>query len=230
MVTVILLSIWIIFVSQFLMIYHRLPTRHLFLLKIIASFGFFAVGVSAFLENPNQIAIYFSYLLTGLVFGLLGDIGLGLKEIFPSQRQSWMAIGGFSFLIGHLFYIIVLYNIASYALYVILPIAVVLSFFGFLLNHYVLHLQLGKMKAIILLYTFISSVLLVLGIGNVLFDYSIVSLMLGIAVVLFVVSDYLLAILYFKKTEIKQRKAIKIINLSLYYIAQYIIAMVLFIG
>lgn len=72
-----------------------------FRLKMVCASLFIITGVCATIWAGNGITIYVKWILIGLVFGMLGDLFLHLI----TDKMAVFAIGLFSFLIGHIFYI-----------------------------------------------------------------------------------------------------------------------------
>jgi len=73
-------------------------------LKNMVSIFFIITAVIALIQNPSQY-IYGVLILAGLVFGMLGDIYLDQKWVYPDDNRKYLYAGFISFALGHLFYI-----------------------------------------------------------------------------------------------------------------------------
>ena len=93
--------------------------------KFFSSFGFMAIAFIGFSHNMRN-PLYFTLVVFGLLFGLGGDVFLGIKEIAPKYKNSLIAIGTFSFLICHIFYLSSF--LAALPSYSIIPVFVALGF------------------------------------------------------------------------------------------------------
>ena len=74
------------------------------LCKFISSFGFMSIAFIGFCYHMKH-PFYFCLIAFGLLFGLGGDVLLGIKEIAPKYKNKLIALGTLSFMIGHIFYI-----------------------------------------------------------------------------------------------------------------------------
>ena len=75
------------------------------ILKGLASAMFVLVGYNACLFSNS---VYNRQLLIGLIFGMIGDILLNLRYVFPKHGQKIFLSGILAFLIGHIMYLIAL--------------------------------------------------------------------------------------------------------------------------
>ncbi len=79
--------------------------RTVLLFKTLSSLVFVLMGVLSY-EVSGRTA-FALMILTGLVFGAAGDVLLSLRNVFPKHGGLFF-IGGGSFFIGHLFYLVAL--------------------------------------------------------------------------------------------------------------------------
>ena len=78
---------------------------HSLWLKVLGSLSFVMTGVIMALYSKDSS----SYIIvTGLVFGLIGDLLLGFRTIYEKHKKTFFYSGGLAFTIGHIFYIIAL--------------------------------------------------------------------------------------------------------------------------
>ncbi len=200
------------------------------LFKSLVSMLFVAVGVhGAWLcaagGNSSPLC---PFVLLGLVFGLLGDIWLDLKYVFPEKDEIFTYSGFCVFGIGHVFYItglLLSFRPAGRPLYVVIPLllAVLLSF-GNVLMEKPMRLHFGKLKPTVIVYgALLFSTLLLSGSLALSRAWREVPLNLFFAgAVLFAVSDLILSGTYF---GVGKERAIDLtLNYVTYYTGQFLIA------
>ena len=198
-------------------------------IKTGISFLFIVVALVATLSS-EKFGLFNVLVITGLLFGLIGDILLDLKYV-DKERTDGYSYGGFIvFGLGHIMFMIAIimnYHHGSF-IYILIPIIldIICSVLTILLEK-PLKLNYGKMKLISFCYalclfgTF--SFTLLLAIEN---GFQILSLnMFLIGSVLFAISDLVLSGTYFG--EGKERPIDFILNYVTYYGAQFVIAMLL---
>lgn len=95
--------------SGTLFLHERKAEHHnrAFWLKGAGSFFFLLTGVfmAVYTERTEAVLV-----AAGLFCGLLGDLLLGIRNIFPAHKKICFYTGGLAFSIGHLFYIAALWN------------------------------------------------------------------------------------------------------------------------
>jgi len=201
------------------------PSIYSLVLKIAASVCFILCGAFAIKEVGSSSLNLL--IIAGLVMGLIGDILLDLKIMYPEQSNEYFVSGTFSFAIGHLFYFIalVMFNmqvLPANLLWNILAsvgVAIVLTL-GILLPSKKLGLDFGSMFWIVALYSFILTFM-------VAFSFSIaifvpIFWVFASGMLLFFLSDLVLSMQYFGG---KTQKSLIYINHILYYAAQILIAL-----
>ena len=204
--------------------------------KTIASFCFiaFALLLLAQKVNLNTYSIYgVVCLVLGLVLGLIGDILLDLKVVYPFHKDKYLYAGMTSFLVGHIFYIISMilfsYNEINFFANHLLPFflvivgAAILTVITWLVSTKVLKLNYDRFSAFVNIYTFVLIFTTLLSLYIACVVSTIPMYVLTIGFVLFLASDLVLSMQYFGG-KLMDKKLI-IINHALYYLAQIIIAM-----
>ena len=200
------------------------------ILKSIVSVLFVAIGVygSWLSAAKGTASLLCPFVVLGLLFGLLGDIWLDLKYVFPEKDEPFTYAGFCVFGIGHILYIIGMlldYYPTGKPMTVIVPIllAVVMSVGNAVLEK-PMKLHYGKLKPVVIAYG-------VLLFGMVLLSGSL-ALALGwketplnllfIGGIFFAISDLILSGTYFGVG--KERPIDLALNYVMYYTAQFLIA------
>ncbi len=200
-------------------------------LKILASlcFVFSAILALAMIGFDSIVGIL---ILVGLFCGLVGDILLDLKVMYPSKNDALFLTGTLSFAIGHIFYFVALLltNISisiislAWAIPVSIVLAIVLTLIV-LISSKKMGLDFGKVKFAVVAYSLILSFMLFYSIC-----VAILSPMVWIfagGMLLFLTSDLILSMQYFGG---KTQKSLIYFNHILYYLAQVTIALFILFG
>ena len=168
------------------------------------------------------------FVLLGLLAGLLGDIWLDLKYVFPEKKQPFTLAGFLSFGIGHVLYItglLLAYTPSGAPRIALLPLllAALLSA-GNLLLEKPMKLHYGEMKTTVVLYgALLFATLLVSGRLALAHDWRELPLNLFfLGALLFTASDLILSGTYFG--DGKERPVDLALNYLTYYPGQFLIA------
>ena len=145
---------WILYVKEKLREYSVKAV----VLKSFVSACFLAVAVSAWAaaSRRGELQSMGAFVVLGLLFGLLGDVWLDLKYVFPEQDDAFTYTGFLVFGIGHILYMIGMllrYFESGTLRYVLIPIAlgILLGFLTGLLER-PMKLRYGKMKPVVIAY------------------------------------------------------------------------------
>lgn len=200
------------------------------ILKSLVSVLFVTVGVygtwlAAAKGNDSPLC---PFVVLGLLLGLLGDIWLDLKYVFPEKDGPFTYAGFCVFGVGHILFIsgmLMSYYPAGKPTTVILPIllALVLSV-GNAFMEKPMKLHYGKFKPIVLAYGVILFAMVLLS-GSLALSYGWKELplnLLFIGGVFFAISDLILSGTYFGAG--KERPIDLALNYITYYSAQFLIA------
>jgi hypothetical protein len=200
------------------------------ILKSIVSAFFIAVGVyGMWLSSSGGSAPAIGPLIVmGLVCGLLGDIWLDLKYVFPEQQRPFTLTGFCVFGIGHIFYItgmLLTYFPKDRPLFAYIPFGLgVLMTIGNIVLEKPMKLDFGELRPTVGIYGFFLFTMLTLS-GSLALAHGWKEMPLNLLFaggVLFTLSDLILSGTYFGKG--KDRPIDIILNYITYYGGQFLIA------
>lgn len=197
---------------------HKMLTALIF--KTVASLLFVLSAILLFAETTN--VRYASLIIAGLAFGAIGDICLNLRFIVGERGKQVFMLGIAAFLIGHLFYLFALIQLAPRMLLWSVPLCAAFSFFllRFILTRIIVQ---GAIRTFGIVYLVVVFLMMFCALGLLPIDpanpaYWVFTL--GAA--LFAGSDILLVLGQFGK---EKHPSFRAMNLSLYYIGQICIAL-----
>ena len=207
------------------------------LLKSLVSALFVAVGVYGAWRSAAKGAVspLAPFVVLGLVFGLLGDIWLDLKYVFPEKDSPFTYAGFCVFGVGHILYIVgmlLTYYPSDKPMTVIVPVllALVLSIGNAVLEK-PMKLSYGKFKSVVIAYgVILFAMVLISGSFALYYGWEKTSLnLIFVGGVFFAISDLILSGTYFGTG--KERPIDLALNYITYYAGQFLIASALvFIG
>lgn len=229
LVCIILTSLGILSVVFYLLEKCRRYSLKGVLIKCVASLLFIATAIAANAQNNGHILS--NFVIAGLIVGLLGDIFLDLKYVYPKDSKLYTYAGFIVFGIGHILFVTGLmlefYSDGS-MLYFLIPISgsILFVIINLLLEKPMKHSFKGY-KFIVSIYAFLlamnplTSLLLC-----IYLNWSSTALiMFFIGGILFTISDLVLSGTYFGKDHEKPLDFI--LNYLTYYGAQFVIAFAL---
>ena len=199
------------------------------MLKAFASTLFIVTGVAAAATVIGADKFSFSlFVVMGLVMGLMGDIWLDLKWVYPEANDTYTFAGFGSFMIGHFFYLAGLFiHYADFTkpLYIVVPAIIALLLGGgVVILEKPMKMVYGKFKAITGVYGFVLGFMTFLS-GSLALMHNFKEMTLNfmfVGGVLFLLSDLILSGTYFG--EGKRRPVDIVTNHVSYYAAQFVIA------
>ncbi|MEG1646312.1 MAG: lysoplasmalogenase [Clostridia bacterium] len=198
-------------------------------LKTFSSILFLLVCALGYLTNPNPDAIpkaYFVFMIIGMSFALIGDILLDLKITYPQDNDTYTYGGMSAFACCHIFYYMATLKKFDFN-FIPLVVAVASAIAMMLVVKYVMKLKLGKFVWISLIYsgclalTFFQTCFIAYKL-----HFNAYSIVFAIGALLFLLSDVILSMTYF---DGKDSKIYIVINHSLYYCGQFLIALSMFL-
>lgn len=200
------------------------------ILKSIVSVLFVAIGVygSWLSAARGTVSLLCPFVVLGLLFGLLGDIWLDLKYVFPEKDGPFTYAGFCVFGVGHILYItgmLLSYYPTGKPMTVIVPIllAAVMSVGNAVLEK-PMKLHYGKLKPVVIAYgVLLFGMVLISGSLALAHGWKETPLnLLFIGGVFFAISDLILSGTYFGVG--KERPIDLALNYITYYSAQFLIA------
>lgn len=193
------------------------------LLKASASFFFILLAVTGLLLGSSHVSALF--IITGLVCGLIGDIFLDLKFVYPQDETLHTFAGFGAFMLGHVFYFLFMisaYKTNAVGILICLGVGIFAAVIIFVTPK-ILKLDYGRYRLISAVYAgvlvFVTACSLFLELGT---GHSAAKLMFFIGLLLFLISDLILSQIYFGKD--KNTTLNKILNHATYYAGQILIA------
>ncbi len=193
-------------------------------LKNLTSIFFIITGVIALVGNPTNY-IYGLLILAGLVFGMLGDIYLDQKWVYPDDNRKYLYAGFISFAIGHLFYIPAIFMTAKIPLKLIwIPAVFAVVVAGFaLLTEKPTKQDFGEFRVTVGLYGLVVAFMAGTSILAAVLTKEAAFICCAVGGVMFLISDLILSPMFFGPKE-KNNPVNFFINHLTYYIAQYLLA------
>ena len=191
------------------------PPKKFFFAKAINSMLFLAIGITAFRSAPENVS--YAWFIPALVMGLLGDLLL----VFSDKLKFFIA-GLAAFLIGQLIYTAAFVKFGGFMIYDVLIFIALVAFLA--IANAKLKLELGRMKKPVAVYALIISAMFTMAVSLLYkgaFGTAATALIVSGAA-LFLASDAVLALVRFKKDRPAFCRGL---NLSLYYVAQVLLAL-----
>ena len=228
---IILLVCGAVLLALFLREKLRGPSLRAAILKSLTSALFVALACcGAFRASGGGAGtILGPFVVAGLVFGLMGDIWLDLKYVYPADDAALTYAGFATFGVGHILYqlgLILQFYVHGRVGYVLIPLLLAMALSaGNVLMEKPMKLRYGQMKPVVLAYGFLLFLTVLLsGSLALLQRWGEPALNLFfIGAVLFALSDLVLSGTYFGVG--KDRPVDIVLNYLSYFPAQYLIAL-----
>ena len=209
----------------------RGPTLRAAIWKSVTSALFVALAVSAWVHAAagGTIPVLGAFVVPGLVFGLMGDIWLDLKFVYPHDDAPLTYAGFATFGVGHILYqlgLLFQFYVHGKPGWVLVPMGLALLLtVGNVALEKPMKLRFGTMKPVVLAYGFLLFLSVLLsGSLALLHQWKETALNFFFAgAVLFALSDLVLSGTYFG--EGKDRPVDIVMNYLTYFPAQFLIAL-----
>ncbi|MBR0418931.1 MAG: lysoplasmalogenase [Erysipelotrichaceae bacterium] len=218
----VLIAVGFILQGLFIKVEHEEKYLLADILKGSASLMFVIIGAIAYLGGYSEYNKLFFF---GLIFGMIGDILLNLRYVFPKQGQKIFLTGILFFLIGHILYLLALLPQARHVW--VWPCALLGALAAACLLAYIFKTMEVKkaFKIFGIFYLGAVFIMTAIAIGIAVFTPSKRAIIYAIGAVLFTASD---VVLIFNTFSGVTKFSLRITNLTLYYIGQILIACSLF--
>ncbi len=197
-------------------------------IKNLTSVCFLLTAVTAAFNNTAYPDVWKYALLTvvGGVFGLMGDIYLDQKWLYPQHNDQYLNMGFISFGIGHFFYMGAMCMHAKFSfkdMLVPFVIGVVVTVVNLALEKPTKQ-KYGKFLPIVTVYCLILGTMLGTAFWAYIRTMHISYLVYTIGAALFLISDIILSPMYFAIAKNKNTPVNFVLNHATYYIGQFMIA------
>ncbi len=189
-------------------------------LKGLASFFFVLLGIYAYVLNATSGGLL---ILIGLIFGMLGDILLNMRNLYEGGTSNKVfALGILAFLTGHILYIVFLLGHAESHYWMMPVFTVVLA--ALLIPPLMKQIEAPSKGLKIFGYVYLTIVIAMLCSAITMWaslGTSALTVVFTLGALLFVVSDFVMIYNSFGK---KKTHALRATNLLTYYAGQLLIA------
>ncbi len=202
-------------------------------IKNLTSIFFILTAVTGAFNNGDYTDVwkYALPIVVGQVFGLMGDIYLDQKWLYPQHNDQYLNMGFISFGIGHFFYMGAMYTHAKFEIKdMLVPVAI-----GVIVTVVNLALEkptkqkYGKFFAIVTAYCLILGTMLGTAFWAYIKTKQVSYLVYTIGAALFLLSDVILSPMYFAIKQDRNTPLNFVLNHTTYYVGQYLIALTPFL-
>ncbi len=190
------------------------------LLKTLASLAFVCLGL---LGAARAGGAYAWLTWIGLILGAAGDVLLQFMDCRPKDREPFFRAGLGAFLIGHVFYIVAFALLGRVTGWAVLLAAVL--FAALFLLQFPARMDLKGQKVPVYAYAAVISVMTAFAVLS--FGAGARGALVGLGGILFLVSDAILALIFFSPLR---EKSLPTWNLITYYAAQILLALSIAVG
>ena len=190
------------------------------LLKTLASLAFVCLGL---LGAARAGGAYAWLTWIGLILGAAGDVLLQFMDCRPKDREPFFRAGLGAFLIGHVFYIVAFALLGRVTGWAVLLAAVL--FAALFLLQFPVRMDLNGQKVPVYAYAAVISVMTAFAVLS--FGAGARGALVGLGGILFLVSDAILALIFFSPIR---EKSLPTWNLITYYAAQILLALSIAVG
>lgn len=215
--TIVFIISWMIYVFLKL----KKPSVIALLFKSITTITL--IGMTVYIHSTGINFPGFGYVvIIGLILGLLGDVFLDLKLIFPKENDLFTYFGFYSFLLGHIvyiFYFVSNFDFSMFEVSILFGLAGLIVFLV-LMTEKPMQLNYGKFRVISSIYAFALSLITFLSLWVGIKERISGFLIFGIGMISFLISDLILSQSYFGR---KEKQWMIYTNYIFYYLAQFLI-------
>lgn len=198
-------------------------------IKNITSIFFILTAVTGAFNNTAYPDVWKFALpiVVGEVFGLMGDIYLDQKWVYPQHNDQYLNMGFISFGIGHFFYMGAMYVHAKFEVKdMLVPLAVgaVVTIVNLALEKPTKQ-KYGKFFAIVTVYCLVLGTMVGTSLWAAIKTKQIAYIVFNVGSLLFLLSDVILSPMYFAIKQDRNTPLNFVLNHTTYYVGQYLIAL-----
>ena len=221
------------FLLAFMIMCHKKRSVLGVYIKNLTSIFFLLTALTATFCNSDypDLWMYSLPIMMGGVFGLMGDIYLDQKWVYPQHNDQYLNMGFISFGIGHFFYMGAIYTQAHFTpkdMLVPLGVGALVTVCNLILEKPTKQ-KYGKFYAIVTLYCLILGTMVGTSLWAAIQTKQIAYIVFNIGAVLFLISDIILSPMYFAIKQNRNTPFNFVINHATYYIGQFMIAFSVFL-
>lgn len=233
MTTYISFGIGMCFLIAFMVICHKKRSVPGVFVKSLTSVFFLLTATTGAFNNTANPDVwrYAMLIVMGGVLGLMGDIYLDQKWLYPKHSEQYLYLGFTSFGIGHFFYMGAMYTHAKFEIkdmLVPLVIGVIVTVVNLALEKPTKQ-KYGKFFAIVTVYCMILGTMLGTAFWAYIKTKQVSYLVYTIGAALLLLSDVILSPMYFAIKQDKNTPINFVLNHTTYYLGQYLIALTPFL-
>lgn len=233
MTTYLSFGIGMCFLIAFMVICHKKRSVPGVFVKSLTSVFFLLTATTGAFNNTANPDVwrYAMLIVMGGVLGLMGDIYLDQKWLYPEHSEQYLYLGFTSFGIGHFFYIVAMYAHAKFEIkdmLVPLVIGVIVTVVNLALEKPTKQ-KYGKFFTIVTVYCMILGTMLGTAFWAYIKTKQVSYLVYTIGAALFLLSDVILSPMYFAIKQDKNTPVNFVLNHTTYYVGQYLIALTPFL-
>lgn len=218
----IIISLFILIFSV-LYVHVKLKQPSILALKLKISTTFFILIFAIYSTYISEQHFNFGFVvILCLILGLIADVFLELRFIYPKDRDRYTFCGFFSILLGliiYCFYFISKNHLAMIEISCIFAVGGLVVFLV-LSTESILKLNFGKFRIIVSVIAFILSLVIVLTLWIGLINLLLSFIFFGVGMLFVLISSFIFLQLYFGRTE---KKWMIISHYLLYFCGQYIL-------
>ena len=233
MLTYICLALGALFLVLFMVKCHKKRSVYGVYIKNLTSIFFLLTALTATFCNADYPDLwkYSLPIMMGGVFGLMGDIYLDQKWLYPEHNDQYLNMGFISFGIGHFFYMGAIFTQAKFTVKdMLIPLvvgAVVTA--GNLILEKPTKQKYGKFYAIVTAYCLILGTMVGTSLWAAIKTGQVAYIVYNVGAILFLISDIILSPMYFAIKQDRNTPFNFVINHATYYIGQFMIAFSVFL-
>ncbi len=202
-------------------------------IKNITSIFFILTAVTGAFNNTDYTDVwkYALPIVVGEVFGLMGDIYLDQKWVYPQHNDQYLNMGFISFGIGHFFYMGAMYVHAKFEvkdMLVPLVVGAVVTIVNLALEKPTKQ-KYGKFFAIVTVYCLVLGTMVGTSLWAAIKTKQVAYVVFNVGSLLFLLSDVILSPMYFAIKQDRNTPLNFVLNHTTYYVGQYLIALTPFL-